>query len=134
MLWMVFGIMGVSLWAGVQPLDSATKKKHTGGTEIQLLATPELHKTENAFMAYMTIPAGAKVPLHRDASEEYLFIISGEGTLWIDGQPFKVRAQDTVFMPANSEVRFENSNKPLKAIQVFAGPESAKKYQGEDWK
>jgi hypothetical protein len=36
---------------------------------------------------------------------------------------------DAVYMPADATVSFENGGAPMRALQVFAGPEPAKKYQ-----
>ena len=83
---------------------------------------------ENAFMGLLEMQAGAKVPLHRDATEEYIHILQGSGDITINGKTTKIQKGDTVYMPANAEVTFQNSDKPLKGLQVFAGPQPADKY------
>jgi len=86
-------------------------------------------KGENAFFGKLWLDANATVPEHQDATEEYLYILSGGGTIHINGNAQTVTAGHAVFMPAGARVSFENSNVPLEAIQVFAGPEPADKYQ-----
>ena len=95
-----------------------------GRAEIRFLA-----QGARAFIGELTLAAGAQVPQHRDESEEYLHILSGSGKITIDGVEHALRAGATVYMPARAEVSFINGDQPLRAIQVFAGPESAVKYQ-----
>ena len=78
------------------------------------------------------MPAGGKVPEHRDPTEEYLYVLSGGGTLWIDGKKNKIGAGDTVYMPAKALVKFEAGKKPVEVIQVFAPAGPEKKY--DSWK
>ena len=87
-----------------------------------------LARGENAFMGLLEMQAGAKVPLHRDATEEYIHILQGSGDITINGKTTKIKKGDTVYMPANAEVTFQNGDKPLKGLQVFAGPQPADKY------
>lgn len=89
----------------------------------------ELLRGDNAFIATLELAGGAEVPLHRDSTEEYLVVQKGAGTLYIDGESYDVGPDTVVFMPANAEVRFVNGKKKLVALQVFAGPEPAKKYE-----
>ena len=84
---------------------------------------------KNAFMGQLWLAPSAVVPKHKDQSEEYLYILSGHGTITIDGRRFKLKKGQTVYMPADAEVSFINGDEPLIAIQVFAGPESAAKYK-----
>ena len=123
-----------SVFAGVQSFEKAQVKKHSKGAEIRFLATPQLHQTKKAFIGHLKVPAKGKVPLHQDPTEEYLYVLKGEGRLWINDQSFQVKAQDTIYMEAEAKVRFENGSQTFEALQVFAGPESAKKYQSQAWK
>ena len=94
-----------------------------GKAQIKELATGK-----NAFVGRLWLAAHAKVPKHRDPTEEYLYIISGSGVLSIDGVEREIGTGMAIFMPAGSEVSFVNGAKPLVALQVFAGTESAQKY------
>ena len=122
------------LFAGVQPLKTAPKKTHAKGAVVEFLAHPSIHKNKNAFIARLTVPAGGKVPVHRDKTEEYLYILEGQGTIWINGKKISIKTNDTIFMPANAEVKFENGPKKLVALQVFAGIGPEVKYNGDAWK
>ena len=105
--------------------EQAERRQLGGGrAEIRLLA-----QGSRAFIGELTLAAGAQVPQHRDEDEEYLHILSGSGKITIDGVEHTLRAGATVYMPARAEVSFVNGDQPLRALQVFAGPESAAKYQ-----
>ena len=86
----------------------------------------------NAFIGELTIKPGAKVPVHRDPTEEYLYVLSGGGSMTLNGKVYAVKPGDVIFMPAGAEVSFVNGNEVTKVMQVFAGPEPASKYQS--WK
>ena len=87
-----------------------------------------LARGENAFVARLRMDAGAAVPVHRDATEEYIHVLEGGGTITIDGTDHAIATGDTVYMPADAEVSFQNGDAELVGLQVFAGPEPASKY------
>ncbi|MEE2750760.1 MAG: cupin domain-containing protein [Myxococcota bacterium] len=94
------------------------------------LATLEpLALGENAFLAFLQMGAGATVPEHQDATEEYIVILEGGGTLTLDGTPHALVPGSVVYMRPNAKVAYTNGPNPTRAIQVFAGPEPAQKYQ-----
>lgn len=87
-----------------------------------------LARGENAFLGRLEMDAGAAVPEHADATEEYIHVVQGSGTMTIDGQIYDVAPGTTIYMPPGARVSFQNGDAPLSAIQVFAGPEPAAKY------
>lgn len=89
-----------------------------------------LARGENAFVARLRMDAGAAVPVHRDATEEYIHVLEGGGTITVDGTDYPIATGDTVYMPADAEVSFQNGDAELVGLQVFAGPEPAAKYGG----
>ena len=109
----------------VTQLSEAPAARPKAGSPAQIR---HLARGENAFLGHLVLGPGMKVPVHRDPTEEYLYILTGAGTLFIDGKAYEIRAGHAVFMPANAEVHFQNGPEELRAIQVFAGPEPAKKY------
>jgi quercetin dioxygenase-like cupin family protein len=110
--------------AEVRALADAPRRSSPPGTAtIAFLA-----RGLNAFVARLEMEAGAAVPEHQDATEEYIHVLEGGGTITIDGVTSEVAAGATVYMPANATVSFQNGDARLVAIQVFAGPEPAAKY------
>jgi quercetin dioxygenase-like cupin family protein len=96
----------------------------SGKASVQLLA-----RGDNAFLGLLSMDAGAGVPEHQDSTEEYIVVLEGGGTISIDGQSTSIAKGDAVFMPANATVSFKNGPEPMRALQVFAGPQPAEKYQ-----
>jgi quercetin dioxygenase-like cupin family protein len=82
----------------------------------------------NAFMAVLELAAKAEIPEHRDSTEEYIYVLSGSGVMTIDGVEHDLGPEQAVYMPANASVRFRNGSEKMVALQVFSGPEPAKKY------
>lgn len=103
--------------------DAEIRDAPGGGARVMFLA-----RGENAFVARLEMPGGGVVPEHRDTTEEYIHVLSGSGTITIDDRDYGLEAGSTVYMPANAKVSYENGPKPLVALQVFAGPEPAAKY------
>ena len=88
----------------------------------------ELARGDRAFLGILTMEPGAKVPEHRDPTEEYLYVLKGGGTLTIDGHEAELREGMGVFMPAGATVSYVNGPEVTEVVQVFAGPEPADKY------
>lgn len=105
-------------------VDAAPKKTAPSGkAEVRLLA----HGQE-AFLGRLSMQAGGKVPTHRDATEEFIYVLEGSGTLTIDGQKHAIKPGTSIYMPANAEVSYQNGDAAFTALQVFAGPGPAAKY------
>ena len=88
-----------------------------------------LARGHNAYLGKLSMDAGGAVPTHRDPTEEYIHVLEGGGTMTIEGQAYEVRAGTTIYMPADAEVSYQNGDAPMVAIQVFAGPAPAQKYE-----
>ncbi|MFO7563696.1 MAG: cupin domain-containing protein [Enhygromyxa sp.] len=88
-----------------------------------------LARGHEAYLGMLQMDAEAAVPTHRDPTEEFIHVLEGGGTMTIDGQTYEITAGTTIYMPANAEVSFQNGAEPMRAIQVFAGPEPATKYE-----
>ena len=83
-----------------------------------------------AFVGRLELDAGVTVPLHRDETEETIVVLEGGGSITVDGTVSEVGPGSVVFMPAGAAVTFANGSTPLVAVQVFAGPGPASKYDG----
>ncbi len=111
----------------VSARDAEHRVSPSGKARVTILA-----RGRNAFTGILEMDGGAAVPEHQDASEEYIYVLEGGGTVTIDGVSHTVNAGDLIFMPGNARVSYQNGPRRMVAFQVFAGPESAKKYDG--WK
>jgi quercetin dioxygenase-like cupin family protein len=119
-----YGFAGQSVAEVRLASEAPVKWAPSGKARIKMLA-----RGENAFIGMLRMEAGAAVPEHQDATEEYIVVVEGSGRITIDGQSRELSAGDAVFMPAEATVSYQNGDAPMKALQVFAGPEPAKKYQ-----
>ncbi len=55
-------------------------------------------------------------------SEEILFIHSGSGRAWLNGQEARVVAGSTIFMPINTGVKLTNDGtEPIALVAIFSG-------------
>jgi quercetin dioxygenase-like cupin family protein len=112
----------------VRALEAARKGTSPSGKAfITLLA-----RGQNAFVGKLEMQPGAAVPEHQDPTEEYIHVLSGRGTMIMNGKTYEIAPGTTIFMPAFATVSYQNGDEPLVAIQVFAGPSPADKY--ESWK
>ncbi len=104
--------------------DAPRREAPPGTATIAFLA-----RGRNAFIGHLEMQPNAAVPEHQDADEEYIIVLQGHGRMTIDGVEHAVTPGSTIFMPANATVSYQNGNERLIAIQVFAGPGSAAKYE-----
>lgn len=140
-------IMGATIWAVALTLTQALASEtppHTARafTEGAAATTPsgkasvwriagKEEGAENAFFGVLELEPGAKVPVHRDATEEYLYVLSGSGEITIDGKTTAISAGFGVFMPANAEVSFVvTGTEKVRVVQFFAGQGPESKYSG----
>lgn len=112
----------------VTHVDSAPKRVAPNGKATITM----LGNGDRAFLGVLTMDAKGKVPIHRDVSEEYIYILEGSGELTIEGKSHSVKPGSAIFMPSGVEVSFTNGDSKLVALQVFTPLESAKKYN--NWK
>jgi quercetin dioxygenase-like cupin family protein len=111
-------------WPLVTPAAEAERRVSPNGkARVTILA-----RGREAFVARLEMDPGAAVPEHRDATEEYIHVLEGSGTITIDDVAHPLATGDTVYMPADAKVSFQNGDAPLVGLQVFAGPEPAAKY------
>ena len=101
-------------------------------TASQKARISHLARGQNAYLGQLWIAPNAGVPLHRDPTEEYLYVLEGGGELTMNSVVYSLKKGTAVFMPAGAEVTFKNGAAPTVVLQIFAGPQSADKYQS--WK
>lgn len=107
----------------VSPEQATSRYAPNGKARAMLYATGE-----QAFVGTLEMEGGAAVPVHRDPTEEYIFVLEGSGTITIDGKAMPVTPKSLIYMPAGAEVSFQNGADKLVAVQVFADPGPEKKY------
>lgn len=107
--------------------EATTREAPSGKGHIRALA-----QGAHAFVGMLRLDPDSSVPEHKDESEEVIHVLSGHGTIKLDGEAREVGPGDTILMPAGVTVSYQNGDEPLVALQVFSPPKSAKKYNA--WK
>lgn len=67
-------------------LDSNTAHAGQPSVESLLDSTLEAMASHNVIMSRVSVPANSALPRHYHPSEEFLYVVSGETTLKINGQ------------------------------------------------
>jgi quercetin dioxygenase-like cupin family protein len=97
----------------------------SGKARVRTLSMPGAQ----AFVGILELEPGVKVPVHRDADDEFVYVLEGGGALFLDGVRHDIGPGDLVTMPANAEVHFEaGTDGASRVLQVFAPAASAAKY------
>jgi len=107
--------------------DPPWKVAPTGKARVQALASGK-----EAWVGKLVLDADAAVPEHQDPTEEFIVVLEGGGRITVDGTTHDVQAGSVVYMPADATVSYANGPSPMVAVQVFAGPGPASKY--DTWK
>ena len=69
------------------------------------------HNTLNGInysIAQFSLEVGKKTKLHKIKSSEIYYILEGDGKLKIDDQVFKLKINDSAYVPPNSKQNIEN--------------------------
>lgn len=91
-----------------------------------------LARLDNAYLGRIALAPGAEVPLHdHPNSEEFLHILEGGGILEIESREYELTPGSTAAIPAGAEHSFVNGDETTVALQVYAYPEAADRF--EDW-
>ncbi len=93
---------------------------------------------DNTFMRNLlvnTIKAGVQGSEHKHEDNEHCwYILSGTGTMYIEGKPSKIGPEMAVFAPANTTHRIDaDPDEDLTYVLIYAppGPEQKLKERGE---
>ncbi len=86
-----------------------------------------LFETKAAYMGTVTFANDVRIPKHKhEGSSEYLYLLEGQGELYIGDTAYSVSGGDGIAIPRGTIHAFVgSSSKPIKAIQWYfpAGPE-----------
>ena len=97
-----------------------------GKGRVKILWDEKLAGDGAAYIGYFEADAGMSVPKHQhDSSSEYLYILDGEGELYVGDEATTVQAGDAIQIPRGVEHSFVAGAETVKAIQFYtpSGPE-----------
>ena len=120
----------------VVPLKDAVTGVLHGKTGIfRLLIDEESSGAKHFALMVNTMKAGVKGDEHKhDVNEHCWYILSGRGTLYIEGEPHEIGPEMAAYAPANKLHRIEvGPDEDLTYVLVYAppGPEQGLKQNGE---
>lgn len=85
---------------------------------------PEMLGCRSMCAGTADFPPQSHAPAHvHDKSEEVIYVLSGEGEIYMDGKPEKLRPGTWVYIPTNTTHSIKNdSQEVMKVVYVFSPP------------
>lgn len=74
------------------------------------------HGAPHFSLRQFKVEAGGCTPRHAHDYEHEVFIVAGDGTIFLEGQDRPVRAGDVVYVPANEEHQFKAGDPGLRFL------------------
>ncbi len=106
----------------VKPLNKADSFSLAKGKAKAHLLVGAATGAKEGSISILEADKGWGVPEHAHAdSAEFLYILEGSGTMFIDGKKFRVKPQSAVYIPKGAKHSFTNGDKPLRAVQFYGG-------------
>jgi quercetin dioxygenase-like cupin family protein len=91
------------------------------GRIMGVRGTPENGKTSRMAVGLSVLPPGFATPSHHHVAEELATVLSGHGTIVIDGTPYPVGPGSVVLTPSESEhVTVASPEEPMVVWWVYA--------------
>ena len=113
--------------------DAVTGVLHGGAGTFRILIDEESSGAKNFSLLVNTMKAGVEGSAHKHEEEHCFYILSGRGTMYIDGKPFDVGPEMAVYAPPNVMHKFDaGPDEDLTYVVVYAppGPEQQLKRLG----
>jgi quercetin dioxygenase-like cupin family protein len=104
----------------LRPAD-ITPRSRGGGVQTIPLVTRKVGSS-SLINGITIIEPGSAVPMHSHNCEESVMVLSGHGSVEIDGVEHEVRPNDTTFLPANIPHCFKNGSKveQMRILWIYA--------------
>jgi mannose-6-phosphate isomerase-like protein (cupin superfamily) len=113
--------------------DAVTGVLHGGAGTFRILIDEESSGAKNFSLLVNTMKAGVEGSEHKHEEEHCFYILSGRGTMYIDGKPFEVGPEMAVYAPTNVMHKFDaGPDEDLTYVVIYAppGPEQQLKQLG----
>lgn len=92
----------------------------TQGATMAIMVGRE-HGAPNFSLRHIRVEAGGHTPRHSHDYEHEVFVVSGAGTVLLEGQERPIRAGDVVYVPAEEEHQFKASAEGLRFLCLVPG-------------
>jgi len=113
--------------------DAVTGVLHGGAGIFRVLIDEEISGAKNFSLLVNTSKAGTKGEEHKHEVEHCWYILSGRGTVYLDGKSFKIEPEMAIFIPANMLHKLDaEPDEDLTYIVIYSppGPEKLLKRKG----
>ncbi|MEM2841638.1 MAG: cupin domain-containing protein [Candidatus Bathyarchaeia archaeon] len=110
---------------------SEVELKRLEGRDLRLAVTEGTIGAREMCVGIIWLKPGAVTkPCHAHLrEEEVIYIVEGDGEVWVDGEKAPVRAGDFVLFPKNSKHMLRNSgNTTMQVLFIFSPPTDPSKY------
>ena len=120
----------------VVPLkDAVTGVLHGKAGTFRVLIDEEISGAKHFSLLINTMNAGVKGAEHKHENNEHCwYILSGRGTMYIEGQSYEIGPEMAVFAPADTMHKIDvGPDEDLTYVLIYAspGPEQKLKQKGE---
>lgn len=69
------------------------------------------------------LPRRSATPeIYHEATDEFVFVLSGRGAILLDGRRLAVRAGDSLYIPAGAVHGVVSGGSPIEALSIFSPP------------
>ncbi|WP_426514506.1 cupin domain-containing protein [Dactylosporangium sp. McL0621] len=103
-------------------LSDATPNRRRGG-DLRVLLGPATVGATSGFMGALTLQPGEFVSEHyHPYSEEFLFVVRGEVTVRLNGEPVELGPEESVFVAREARHRVENRGTTEAFVVFHLGP------------
>jgi quercetin dioxygenase-like cupin family protein len=90
------------------------------GGDLRTMLSPATVKSTSGFMGVLTLQPGECVTEHyHPYSEEFVYLVSGQLLVRLDGEAVPLAAGEGLFIPIGTRHRLENSDAAQPAFAVF---------------
>jgi len=115
--------------------DAVTGVLHGGVGMFRILIDEEISGAKNFSLLVNTSKAGTKGKEHKHTVEHCWYILSGKGTVYLDGKSFSIEPKMAIYVPANTLHKLDvEADEDITYVVIYAppGPEKLLKKRGAD--
>lgn len=115
--------------------DAVTGVLHGGAGTFRVLVDEEISGAKNFSLLVNTSKAGTKGEEHKHTVEHCWYILSGRGTVYLDGKSFSIEPKMAIYVPANMLHKLDvETDEDITYVVIYAppGPEKLLKQKGAD--
>ena len=106
----------------IKSADDVPADKRRGG-DVRTLLSPKSVGSTSGFMGVATIEPNDWIAEHyHPYSEEFIYVVNGEITARLDGEPHKIKARSSLYIPINCKHRLMNEGTEQAFIVFHLGP------------